>query len=370
MNQGTENPFFFHCFPQSCARVGPPGKWDKRSYSADREDAVGLELLDIILKHGLLLKPEPLRFDLPDWPPEDGSPGRTELVIPQRRACFTFAQFEDLDRPRPLRGDRVSHRDLFGRFGLGLSPAKGRRLGLLPVHYFYRDPEQLNAPGLAGLSNMVAINLLQVREILTFMAYSERERNNRRHEYDQNEQLYETSGIVPTFAAKVYIDRILKTIRTSSNLELDYLHNVMNFDHRHIGRLVDAVSMILANYQTVDSRSYQEEFLYYLQQEWRMLAIRGGDAILLELSGPPLQNPGARDAVEAFQDRCERFARSHDLSHPVFDNAVLLHGYRDNNTPRPLSTLLDVIVCPPSCAQGTRELLRRQRLEHIQIIAA
>ena len=362
----------YHCFPQSCARVRDRVR--RTPYSVGQEERVGLKYLEMILEFGLLLNTEHLEIPLTQFPTAPGMDNDASSVdrlthrIDQPRACFTLASIADLMRQRPVAGAPMSHLDLFGRFAIGLDPMKARQLGLLPVHYFYRSGGLVAEQELASLSALTANYLLQVREILTFLAWSERERKTRIEGVlgsDALESHYERCGIVPRLAQPTYRDRILESIRTAEAHELDYVRKLLSFDHFHIGLLADSVNLLLATHQTVDSRTFGEELLYYFQQEWRIIATQLSDAILFDIRADA-SDPSIATLIADFCARTKEIAVANDLQAPNFDGALLLHGF--GQPAAPLRDAIAVVLCPSRCEADVRRLLGRYDMPNASLV--
>jgi hypothetical protein len=374
--------FFYHCFPHSCAKVKPATASRIVAYSAEVEAAVGVKTLELILEFGLLLHNEQLGIDV------HNNAGRIEtasdstttrsapcnepetVVLEQRRACFTCATLDDLRRTRLIGRIPVTHFDCFGGFAIGIDPEKGRNAGFLPVHYFYRSDTATSIRSLGGLSSLLTLYLLQIREVLTFIAYSERERKRRAGnelsgDLTSIENGYEQSGLVPRLAKPLYRDRILDSIRSASNEQLAYVESLLKFDRYHIGLIADSINMLLANYQTVDSRSFDEKFLYYFQQEWRAISAFCSDALLFEMSWRNHEDAVVQELVDDLRAEIDRLACTYGLQVDVND-ALLLHGYK--NPLRRFREMIAVVVCPSSMKHQVVRLLRWYRLYHVPII--
>lgn len=372
MIEFRHRPIHYHCFPQSCTPV--THRLRNTRYSLSREERVGLEQLEMILEFGLLLNTEHLDIPLAQFPAspelsqEHSDGDRLTHRIDQPRACFTLASLDDLMRRRLVAGEPASHLDLFGRFAIGLEPTKARKLGLLPVHYFYRSGGAVAEQELASLSALTANYLLQVREVLTFLAWSERERKTRiggRLAAEALESNYERCGIVPRLAQPAYRDRILEAIRTAAPEELDYVRKLLNFDHFHIGLLADSVNLLLATHQTVDSRTFGDELLYYFQHEWRIIATQLSDATLFDIRADASQ-PGIGALIADFCARAEDVAATNDLQTPNFNGSLLLHAF--GQPAAPFRDALEVLLCPARCKADVRRLLARYDMSHASLV--
>lgn len=376
--------FFYHCFPQACARVKPTTTARSVAYSAELEAAVGVKTLELILEFGLLLNNEQLNIDVLNSPSRretrsgtsiSGSTNCNEpktVVLEQRRACFTCASLHDLRRTRLVDRVPVTHFEYFGHFAIGIDTQRGRSAGFLPAHYFYRSERETSTPNLGDLSSLLTTYLLQIREILTFVAYSERERKRRAAVgldvgLTSMENNYEQCGLVPQLAKRLYRDRILDSISNASNEQLTYVESLLKFDRYHIGLIADSVNMLLANYQTVDSRSFDEKFLYYFQQEWRAISAFSSDAVLYEMSWRDHPDAGVQKLVDDLRGELEEIASSYGLPQANINDAILLHGYK--SPPRPFAEMIAVVVCPERMKSKVLHLLHRHSLSNVPLIA-
>jgi hypothetical protein len=105
INKIRDERFFYHCFP--------------RRHRSSESVSHGIEVLSSMLKSGLLLTPEVIRW---------GNGGKT-LYHLQRRICFTELSPSELP----------DHADDFGPFALEFSIDALRELSGMPVFYV-QDP--------------------------------------------------------------------------------------------------------------------------------------------------------------------------------------------------------------------------------------
>jgi hypothetical protein len=379
MSELQDRPLLYHCFPQAFARVAGPGRARPGGYSPETEAAVGLETLRLILEFGLLLKSEDLKVHLPEPAsgPADAAPvraapwGGNVQVITQRRACFIFGAVNDLNRRRPIGHDQVSHLDLFGRFAIAIDPRKAKDLGFLPVNYFYRNEKAEDATDLRALSGLMANYLLEVREVLTFLAYAERRRRALSSEDPLRdgdlEHTYEEGGLTPALAAPKYRDRILAEIQGATPDQLEFLSRLMAFDRFHIGILADSINLQLATHQTVDSASFGEEFLYYYQQEWRVIVTTNSNAVIFPLASDSRLDPAERDFVAEFLERADRLS-ARSGGRPDLGDSLLLHAF--HKPARPFHSCIEAVLCPRAATRAVKDLLAEYGLRRLPVIEA
>ena len=117
----------------------------------------------MMIEYGLLMTPENLRID------KNRRAYNVELQkteFSQIRACFTLIDRGQLwQRLRRGTGEVQSHVDLFGKFAIGLDPIEARRLGAIPVIYFYRGTSKD-----INMSMEILYNLRELRSLAVAIA--------------------------------------------------------------------------------------------------------------------------------------------------------------------------------------------------------
>lgn len=129
---------FYHSFP--------------RFREGRDQNALGLNMLECIIDHGLVLAPETRSITLPDNI-AGAIPG--PLKIAQKRVCFTL-----------LNPDEISdHSKKFGPISIEWQPESLRKLGALPAMYFSlnSEPNSIEPISIALLTRLSEIDLILSR---------------------------------------------------------------------------------------------------------------------------------------------------------------------------------------------------------------
>lgn len=309
---------------------------------------MGVDILASIMSYGLILTPETLNLPKDPHAPESGEPPRT--CFAQERACFTLVSREDLRMPRLARhsyGDPTSHADLFGEFAIGLDPVRARRLGVVPVMYFYEDD------GYANMSRELLFRLRDLRTLTVALARIEGRGVMPERDVRSEKELLEM-GIVlegePRVAARLDM------------LEPDaarHVHELLDTNRVPAWNLVEWIDIALNLFQTADSRTIPGSLAYFQQREWRIVRLFGEHVACHLLQTPATINDDSFASV-----RASLRAQLQEINPNFFDDrrlngSSLLSGAGG----KPFFDFVDEIVCPALAAPAVGNLLEQAGID-------
>lgn len=260
----------YHAFPR------PPTQQSDAPRANDTFEA-GIQVLSLILSHGLLCMPE--RFPLFSDPSSERqeklallSAGLPQDQIYQSRACFSLLDLPELSQQielRPSEGGApqgspiiFSHADLFGPFAIGLDPLEAREMGLLPAVYYYRT----NSTGPSeSLSSQIVYRLDEIRTVLKVLSFIEARANLKKLSVPSYERLTEI-GMVPKYEAPV-----VNRLDDLTSRDAKKIFDLFDTDRVASWSLVDFLNMLLSLYQNADSTIDSEPLAFFHQREWRLI---------------------------------------------------------------------------------------------------
>ena len=267
----------FHAFPRprqlrsgsgAASRCEPPG---------DGELTKGLELLRLILEHGLLCAPE--RFPIYPDPVTDRpdkrrllETGEPQCRITQSRACFTLAAVHELAEQYEVSpGCWLSHADLFGPFAIGLDCIEARRLGVLPAVYSYSYVHAddgayrgARSPTL-GLGDQIVHRLSEAATVFSILSHIEA----RARLGDASDTL-DVAGLTRHGIDITYEDDVRALIGRLPHGKARELFGYFDTDRVASWNIVDFLHLLLSLFQTVDARD-GTALAHFQQREWRLI---------------------------------------------------------------------------------------------------
>ena len=326
---------FYHAFPR-VPRTSQLEDADRRS--------LGERILGSILRHGLLLAPEPLH--IPPNPASDlASPPSTTII--QRRASFTLLEPEELHAPHP-------HAEMFGRFAIGVGTMTARELGMVPTLYYYRsaDADRRRGPEDSGISQEILYRLSEVRRLLIALAHLEACAFPASRLHRSVEQL-RIFGLV--LDDEVNIKAELDALQQS---EARRVSRLLNTDRVPAWNLAEWIEIILSMFQTADSGERRRHLAYYAQREWRIVQFlaEGTKCFPLREEYWPflVSSPAGSWTVLANARReIEQAMRGRKSSFDL-DECYLLMGAGG----RPFREFISELVVPVECGNSARSLLQ------------
>lgn len=363
---------------------------------------INLQILDLILRIGLLLTYEPLHL-LQDpialrvtkaadaaqqreyWRMVSNyvgrSPSRSEFrswsnnghVVDQSRACFTLLRREELFDPKPrtayTSNDQrtwKSHVSLFGSFSIGIDPIEARSIGILPTNYFY--PFYHSASGVVGLSNQFIFRLLDLQRICAVLA--EIEAKVGRYEYDDGEEIdFPCSAtLLDRWGITLNDDEVAAALNDVTSTNARKIFELFSVDRVRACDLHDFIQMLLGAHQTSDSSLGISPLEFYQQREWRVIFHMRRDASLrwiplasdddaVALPNGPVKRWRAEVLCFLFEDE------NPDLGDPWLKNARILTHVEGN----PFHELIREIVVPDYAEKRVRCLLQKNNLSRIPV---
>jgi hypothetical protein len=259
----------FHAFPRPPHHRDPAGKV-VRDLPTDDDRRKGLEILRLILTHGLVCTPEKFKL-YPNYHTENKEKQKflrakthhDEIV--QSRACFTLMDALELTQSQPTRD--ATHIDLFGEFAIGLDPIEARALGITPTVYYYKHDLGDPSTRTAGLGTQIVERLDEIRSVFSVLSYIEARANSRMdNDAFPPTEMLKSMGIHVRYQSDIEMELAkLKTEDASS------IFRLFNTDRVPAWNLVDFVEIMLSLYQTTDSTIEDAPLAFFHQKEWRLV---------------------------------------------------------------------------------------------------
>ena len=249
----------YHCFPrtrecncQSCAEF-----WAS-------EDAC-VRQIGIMMKHGLVLTPEHLRIPV-NPRAEPGKSPRT--VFSQTRACFTLAARELLwtDKKFLVDGLWKSHCEIFGKFAVGLTPDAGRRIGAVPVMYFY--PGLGNDADRVNMTHEALFLLRELRSLTIALAWLEAMAPSTQGD----ESVWKSDTLEEVGHVLEGEQLAKKRIADASPCDAETVAYFLETKRPAACNLVERMDILLGFFQSADAPESRNgrQHEYYEQREWRI----------------------------------------------------------------------------------------------------
>jgi len=328
----------YHAFPRKTA--GKRGELEALQR--------GVDILALMMSYGLVLTPETL--DMPPDPraPDLGEPPKT--CFDQERACFTLVAREELQTPRlagRIGGAPASHADLFGEFAIGLDPVRARRLGVVPVMYFY------DGEGYANMSRELLFRLRDLRTLAVAVARIEGRGTMPERDVRSEAELAE-KGIVLEGEPRVapLLDALPPAFARS-------VHELLDTNRVPAWNLVEWLDIALNLFQTADSRTTPGSLAYFQQREWRIVRLFG-EHVACHL----LAVPTDADGDPFTRVRGEVRARLAEIDPVFFDDRRLARSsLLSGAAGEPFFDFVDEVVCPMPAAPAVQNLLEQANLD-------
>jgi hypothetical protein len=264
----------FHAFPRPARRSGANADG---SAIIGIERQKGLEILRMILTHGLLCTPE--KFELyPNHHTENAR--KLEFLkahqphdkITASRGCFTLVDAADLSKEYRIStsgDDRfAAHADLFGEFAIGIDPIEARTIGVLPAVYYYRHDLISQASKVAGLGSQIVERLDEIRNVFAVLSYIE----GRAHQSFADDESFPPPEVLAHLGIRVrHQDEIEAELETLGEKSAEYIFKLFNTDRVPAWNLFDFIEIMLSLYQTTDSTLEDAPLAFFQQREWRLI---------------------------------------------------------------------------------------------------
>lgn len=260
----------FHAFPR------PPHRTDSekrvvREKTSDDDRLKGLEVLRLILTHGLLCTPEKFKL-YPNYNTLNAEKQeilrekRHHDMVIQSRACFTLADSLDLSKEYELLQDNqpqyASHTDLFGEFAIGLDPLDARELGIMPTVYYYRHDIENPYTRMAGLGSQIVERLDEIKCLFSVLSYIEAKAHNQLPQ----PEILRSMGVEVRYQKD--IEAALAKLKPE---DTELIFRLFNTDRVPAWNLVDFIGIMLSLYQTTDSTIEDAPLAFFQQREWRLV---------------------------------------------------------------------------------------------------
>lgn len=265
----------FHAFPRPPHRKGAAGGV-VRDPPTDDDRRKGLEILRLILTHGLLCTPEKFKL-YPNYNTQNEekrrclSENRPHDEVVQSRACFTLVDTLELTKEYELSqgrtARRATHTDLFGEFAVGLDPVEARSLGVMPTVYYYRHDLGTLFSRTAGLGTQIVERLDELRCLFSVLSYIEAKASPGGGDdivFLRTETL-KKNGISVRYQKEIEAE--LMKLR---GRDAELVFRLLNTDRVPAWNLVDFIEIMLSLYQTTDSTIEDAPLAFFQQREWRL----------------------------------------------------------------------------------------------------
>lgn len=298
----------FHAFPRPPHRTDSLGRVI-RDPPTDEDRWKGLEILRLVLTHGLLCTPEKFKL-YPNYETENKEKqkclreDRHHDEIVQSRACFTLADTLELTKEYELSQDQPArheaHVNLFGEFAVGLDPVGARALGIMPTVYYYRhdihDPSAITA----GLGAQIVERLDEIRSVFSVLSYIEAKANVG----GEDDMVFPAPEVLRDMGIRVrYESGIESEIAKLKTKDASRIFRLFNTDRVPAWNLVDFVEIMLSLYQTTDSTVEDAPLAFFQQREWRLVHHMMAGLSWFSLGiHPSYRNPLAREFAGAISD--------------------------------------------------------------------
>ncbi len=216
--------YFYHSFPKS------NGAKKLENYRN------GVAILELILKHGLLLTPEVLEFT------EERINGEPRISkATQCRACFTLINQNELKQ----------HSKIFGSFSLEFETDVLRNLGIMPVFYV----PKLTGGKYGQIGPMAMNRIAEIQHILKTL-------HNLTDAIDKAPEAHDSLAR--------HIDDKTMTYQLNTGELNKFIKDLpIGEDIRELLAFIQSFSSL---FYPADNTRHDKEFSYYFQNEWRIIA--------------------------------------------------------------------------------------------------
>lgn len=322
----------YHCFPRT-RQCSCPSCRDSRN-SPD----LGPWQLRSMMEHGLLLTPEHLYIP-PNPRAEPGESPRT--TFSQTRACFTLADRDQLwsDRRFLADGRWQSHSEIFGEFAVGLTSEAGRRIGAVPVMYFY--PGDGNSADRLNMTHEALFLLRELRSLAIALAWLEAKAPSTQGD----DRVWKADRLVALRHVLEGEEQTRGRIATATPRDAEKVALLLETRRPAACNLVERMDILLGFFQSTDAPESQSghEHRYYEQREWRI-----GHAFGPHVNGSWLAQDRADDQSAVYFGR---YLRSRDPCFFTDDrlrSSAILRGLAqpDELNRRSFFDFVSEVVCP------------------------
>lgn len=315
-NEEDSNSFFYHSFPRQ----------QLNESEKDREQR-GLKILELIIRHGLLLTLEDVSWQ---------EPSAATLLPPvgtvQRRICFTNL------RPSELK----DHKKIFGPLSVEFVATAFVQIGGVPVMYFPRLKDRQK--GAEGIGASMIARLADIHGLLATLSKLEQQVLKGRQF-----EMFGTSAAGKRFGQATFsedenatISRFLACIHAYASIP--------PFED-----LRGAMTAIAALFYYLDDSKYTGPLGYYKQREWRILGLAGGGRRLTQVATEEQQRELVR-LNEAFFLKKMRFVAGED------EMVRHCHFYKELNG-RHILTYAKRLLVPTGMVDQVKALLAGANIE-------
>lgn len=257
--------FFYHSFPRTVDRNGV------RFLSPNEEESIGLDILDSIVEHGLLLTPEEFRI-----PREFNQPASTierTLKRPGRRACFTALDENELN----------DHSKTFGSFCLAIDAIDARLLGMMPTMYVYSATNDSQTKTIDITDGGFGIGLVHRLRDIHALCSSLANFEAKLKKVDDRFSYAYCQETLNFFGMQIEDDdNNIGAFNDTSTILAKQIIEHLPAKRAPMQDLVMAIEMLLGMFQSTDGHT-GKDLLYYAQREWRLIGMYSPNVNLIHM---------------------------------------------------------------------------------------
>ena len=336
----------YHCFPRRSGNL-----------VSDERDrlALGIKILENIIRFGFLCTPERMRIYPPPLTPNAEKKellrrGEPELMVVQSCFCATLCESPELFASR-YGHETSTHVGLFVPMAIGLDPIRSRQMGFVPTVYYTRRPIPAFAErGMREFATQVELiqRLKEVRDVLIALAHVEAGLEIEDFRLPTL-QMLDALKLGLTYESDVTV-----RLRGTPAAERREILRLFDTDREIALNLVGVVEVLLSLFQEADS-SIDESFLsFFEQREWRIVhQMRSGTSWYCLGHRPGFMNPLSDEMREDIADLRD-FLDRHGGPRPegFFENTWVRVGI---DVARP-AEFIDEVIVPGALCSKAREM--------------
>ncbi|MBL9138660.1 MAG: hypothetical protein JNK85_22515 [Verrucomicrobiales bacterium] len=257
------------------------------------------------------------------------------------------------------------HTESFGRFAIGLDTEEARRLGMVPVFYYYR-PEGPHGMAVksrpiidGGISQRVLFRLAELRTLLIALAQVEARSNPHSSVYMPCDALARTGLILEGE------DRVAGELQALSTKAARKVFKLLDTDRVPAWNAAEWIELILSMFQTADSNQRSRHLAYFEQREWRIIQLRADGIICTPLDAQKasvLSADSAQRALywgNAIEKLLLKYGGMRDSEAASFlRSSYLVEGTIDGDVRRPLRSYIREIIVPSIATKDAVDVIR------------
>ena len=343
MVQEWSDMLLYHCFPRT-------RQCNCRCCTELQEsENASVWQLRTMMKRGLVLTPEHLRIP-PNPRAESGESPRT--TFSQTRACFTLADKEQLWTEKKFLVDGLwkSHCEIFGKFAVGLTPEGGRRIGAVPVMYFY--PGTGNDADRVNMTHEALFLLRELRSLTIALAWLEAMAPS-----TEGDECVWKSDRLKEVGHVLEGEQLVKArIADASPEDAERVAYLLETKRPAACNLVERMDILLGFFQSADAPESRNgrQHEYYDQREWRI-----GHAFGPHVNGSWLAEDRGGDEEAVMLGRYLRTRNPCFFDDERLKSSAILRGLAqpDELNRRSFFDFVTEVICPDTAEDAVAALI-------------